>query len=262
MEWGKALFDIAKAGLPFAVSHFIPGHVQRQAQERLGDFNPFRTISANHDLLRATRLAWIEATQEVLKEAERRAEADSRADSNALYAFLHDVSQRLNAVRHEALDRRGDRCEARYYEGEVHAFHAFVFRENARRFWRDTLRQEDPAELTRSATAAFSVPFVDYARGDGRARCAPRRHSSAGRSASSHRYMRALRSRQTGSSLPGSVHDRESSSRRKGERAARRGASSSRISPTAIESCWSRRTTDVRAILHGSQTSSLIRTLL
>ncbi|MBI5515519.1 MAG: alpha/beta hydrolase [Deltaproteobacteria bacterium] len=29
-------------------------------------------------------------------------------------------------------------CEARYYTGEVHAFHAFVWRENAKRCWEDT----------------------------------------------------------------------------------------------------------------------------
>jgi len=38
-----------------------------------------------------------------------------------------------------ALEWRGVPCEARYYPGEVHAFHAFVFRRNARRFWRAQL---------------------------------------------------------------------------------------------------------------------------
>ncbi len=37
-----------------------------------------------------------------------------------------------------ALDRLGVPCEARYYEGEIHAFHAMVWRRNAKRFWRDT----------------------------------------------------------------------------------------------------------------------------
>lgn len=37
-----------------------------------------------------------------------------------------------------ALDRRGVENEARYYPGEVHAFHALTFRENARRCWADT----------------------------------------------------------------------------------------------------------------------------
>ncbi|MEK6606195.1 MAG: alpha/beta hydrolase [Myxococcota bacterium] len=36
-----------------------------------------------------------------------------------------------------ALERLGGTCEARYYDGEPHAFHALVFRRNARRCWRD-----------------------------------------------------------------------------------------------------------------------------
>lgn len=44
---------------------------------------------------------------------------------------LLDDTRRLKA----ALDRLGVRAEARYYEGEPHAFHALVFRANARRCW-------------------------------------------------------------------------------------------------------------------------------
>ena len=47
---------------------------------------------------------------------------------------LLDDSRRLKA----ALDRLGTPCDARYYPGEVHAFHALVWRPNARAFWRDT----------------------------------------------------------------------------------------------------------------------------
>ncbi len=39
---------------------------------------------------------------------------------------------------HAALVARGGASEARYYPGEPHAFHALVFRESARRCWRDT----------------------------------------------------------------------------------------------------------------------------
>jgi len=38
-----------------------------------------------------------------------------------------------------------------------------------RRLWRDTLAQPDPGDLALNARRALSVPFVDYARGDGRA---------------------------------------------------------------------------------------------
>ena len=46
---------------------------------------------------------------------------------------LLDDTRRLKT----ALDALGVPCEARYYEGEPHAFHAMVFRKNARRCWRD-----------------------------------------------------------------------------------------------------------------------------
>ncbi len=49
---------------------------------------------------------------------------------------LEDDTRRLAA----ALAARGVVCEARYYEGERHAFHALVWRPGARAFWRDTFR--------------------------------------------------------------------------------------------------------------------------
>ena len=45
-----------------------------------------------------------------------------------------DDTRRLEA----ALARREVPCEARYYPGEAHAFHALVFRAAARRCWQDT----------------------------------------------------------------------------------------------------------------------------
>ena len=46
---------------------------------------------------------------------------------------LLDDSRRLA----RALDRLGVACEARYYPGEIHAFHALVWRPRARQAWRD-----------------------------------------------------------------------------------------------------------------------------
>ena len=39
--------------------------------------------------------------------------------------------------------------------------------DNVRTFWRDRLRQPDPGDLAESLARVLSVPFVDYARGDG-----------------------------------------------------------------------------------------------
>lgn len=49
---------------------------------------------------------------------------------------LLDDTRRLE----RALQARGAPVEARYYPGEIHAFHAFAWRENAQRCWRDSYR--------------------------------------------------------------------------------------------------------------------------
>jgi len=49
---------------------------------------------------------------------------------------LLDDSRRLKA----ALDKLETPCEIRYYPGEVHAFHALLWRENARLCWRHTFQ--------------------------------------------------------------------------------------------------------------------------
>jgi len=48
---------------------------------------------------------------------------------------LLDDTRRLD----RALKALGVECEARYYEGELHAFHALVWRRQARRCWREQL---------------------------------------------------------------------------------------------------------------------------
>lgn len=47
---------------------------------------------------------------------------------------LHDDVRRLGI----AMERLGAQCEVRFYDREHHAFHALVFRANARQCWRDT----------------------------------------------------------------------------------------------------------------------------
>jgi hypothetical protein len=63
-DWGEKLVDLFCGGVP-GLSKALPPHWRMQASERLRDFNPFATISANKDLLRALRLAWIEAALDV-----------------------------------------------------------------------------------------------------------------------------------------------------------------------------------------------------
>ena len=54
---------------------------------------------------------------------------------------LLDDTRRLD----RALKAMGVECEARYYEGELHAFHALVWRRQARRCWREQLSFLDRA---------------------------------------------------------------------------------------------------------------------
>jgi acetyl esterase len=65
---------------------------------------------------------------------------------------LLDDTRRLKA----ALDRLGAPCEVKYYPGEIHAFHALVWRPNARAFWRDTFafleRRVPQGERVRAAS--------------------------------------------------------------------------------------------------------------
>lgn len=63
---------------------------------------------------------------------------------------LLDDTRRLAS----ALRKRGVECEDVYYPGEVHAFHAFVFRPQAQKCWRDTfsfLERHCPATVLRPA---------------------------------------------------------------------------------------------------------------
>ncbi len=51
-----------------------------------------------------------------------------------------DDSRRLKT----ALDRLGVASEIRFYDGEIHAFHAFVWRRNAQQCWKDTFTFLEP----------------------------------------------------------------------------------------------------------------------
>jgi tetratricopeptide (TPR) repeat protein len=107
MDWLGKLLDTVLGGMPTAAVALCPDHLKKKWLERLADHNPFKTISANHDLVRATRLAWIEVAQEVLKEARACSTGDewrgSAADISAFDASIDDI---LLDARDHALDRR------------------------------------------------------------------------------------------------------------------------------------------------------------
>lgn len=105
--WLGKLVDMVLGGLPGMAAGTVPLHLKRQWLARFSDRNPFKTISANHDLVRATRLAWIEAAREILAAAKRVAKTPEWArDSAAIQAFQPLLEERLSAMRDNALDRR------------------------------------------------------------------------------------------------------------------------------------------------------------
>jgi tetratricopeptide (TPR) repeat protein len=96
-------------GLPGAAVNMVPDHLKNQWLERLGDHNPFKTISANHDLVRATRLAWVEAAQDILKAARVYSTAGEwQKQAATIRTFDEIISDILLEARDHALDRRTD----------------------------------------------------------------------------------------------------------------------------------------------------------
>ena len=69
MSWSDPLLNMVVKGLGGVPNLILPSQWKRQAKERINDFNPFKVIANHHDLLRAARLAWIEAAREVLNVA-------------------------------------------------------------------------------------------------------------------------------------------------------------------------------------------------
>ncbi len=63
-DWGEKLLETVLGGVPM-VAKLVPEHWRKSAVARLQDVNPFATIPANEDLLRALRLAWIEVAVQI-----------------------------------------------------------------------------------------------------------------------------------------------------------------------------------------------------
>jgi tetratricopeptide (TPR) repeat protein len=104
-DWGEKFLDLVSGGLP-AMAKALPAHWRRQVAVRLQDFNPFATIAANEDLLRALRLAWIEAALEVDAVARHRSVLpEASASLPEVVRFSGLVRVELYRLRHEACDR-------------------------------------------------------------------------------------------------------------------------------------------------------------
>lgn len=81
MDIAGKLLDILIGAVPLAADRLLPSPLKKEILARLRDANPFnKEISTNHDLVRAVRLAWIEAAMLLLDHVGK---ASSIAESNA-----------------------------------------------------------------------------------------------------------------------------------------------------------------------------------
>src|SRR5208282_3047581 len=104
--WAK-LVDLVIGALAGAEGALALDRFRKRAQAQLSDRNPLRNISANHDLVRAVRIAWVEAALTVLDAA--KAQARIREWSNQqedILRFEKLARAGLVAVRSAAFDRR------------------------------------------------------------------------------------------------------------------------------------------------------------
>ena len=107
MDWSGKFFDLLLGALLGAQSAVGVEHWKKRALARLGDHNPFRNISANHDLTRAVRLAWVEAALEILDAAEAQAAfPEWSPERDDILRFASLARAELIAVRSAAFDRR------------------------------------------------------------------------------------------------------------------------------------------------------------
>jgi hypothetical protein len=152
MDFLSTIFKITLGALPTAAKKLVPQHIQRRAAARLNDLSPFRTISANHDLVRALRIAWVQAACEVLDAAKHRASKSSDVASFELLA-----RQELVAVRDAAFDRRSHPSEMAI-DAHLHAVLQGV----------PELVVAEPAGLDRAITKSFTETLAAVTRWDAR----------------------------------------------------------------------------------------------
>lgn len=142
--WARAVFDtglVPRVTIPVCGMLQVtdPGRIQRR-KPHMSQFVQDRLSEVSENYLSGPPPADA-ATMDLadpLLALER-----SDAPERPLPAFFSAVGTRdalLDDTRrlHAALERRGVTTEVKYYPGELHAFHALVFRPGARQCWADT----------------------------------------------------------------------------------------------------------------------------
>lgn len=104
-DWSSKLYDMVLDGLP-AARKLIPRHIQKDVLARLNDFNPFASIASNDDLLRALRLAWVEAALKINKAVQAAASTPEwKPQSKEILGFDSALVGKLRELRSKALHR-------------------------------------------------------------------------------------------------------------------------------------------------------------
>jgi ankyrin repeat protein len=104
-DWSESLNELVLGGLPKLAWQLVPNARKRQILARLRELDRSRKVEQNHDLVRAMRLAWVEATEQILNEAGvvvRAAPHDAHRDFTAFESVLRSE---LRTIRHVALAR-------------------------------------------------------------------------------------------------------------------------------------------------------------
>lgn len=107
VEIAGKILDAVLSAVPSFAASAVPEHWRKRALARWEDLSPFGAISANHDLIRAARLAWIEAAFAVLDATERASRWPNNVGSReAMNKVLGLARDELRGVRAAAFDRR------------------------------------------------------------------------------------------------------------------------------------------------------------
>jgi len=118
--FGK-LIDTGLGGVPGVAWKSTPARTKKRMRTWFDDRNPFNEISANHDLIRAVRVSWIEAALEILAAARRQAEVPEWAgDRKAIQTFEKLARTELINHRTATFDCRKD-LRPSPIDGHIHA---------------------------------------------------------------------------------------------------------------------------------------------
>gem|GEM_PF-5448966 len=111
MDFAGKIVDLMCGAIGPAAARMVPSRVRNQVLARVTDHNPFAVLAGNHDLIRAVRIAWVEAALEVLKAAAEETdretvETGNRAEFDRIARKIADIRRTVEAVRDHAFDRR------------------------------------------------------------------------------------------------------------------------------------------------------------